>query len=114
VRQACGWVVVMYAYRGRDADRHRDLSVGLRRRHRSGASGFGVVIEFEKANGVRVVFGFERSSPWAFRSFKLVVPLRLPTMKVGFRLRLATEVLHGRYHGHANSHRLRTTLCMHR
>jgi hypothetical protein len=39
---------------------------------------FDVVTEFEKANGVRVVFGFERSSkssPWALRSFKLVVPM---------------------------------------
>ena len=39
---------------------------------------FDVVTEFEKANGVRVVFGFERTSkstPWALRSFKLVVPM---------------------------------------
>jgi hypothetical protein len=39
---------------------------------------FDVVVEFEKSSGVRVVFGFERSSkssPWALRSFKLVVPM---------------------------------------
>jgi hypothetical protein len=39
---------------------------------------FDVLAEFEKALGVRVVFGFERTSKsatWILRSFKLVVPM---------------------------------------
>lgn len=39
---------------------------------------FDVVTEFERSSGVRVVFGFERSSkssPWQLRSFKLVLPM---------------------------------------
>ncbi|MFT3693563.1 MAG: hypothetical protein QM831_10520 [Kofleriaceae bacterium] len=39
---------------------------------------FDVVTEFERSSGVRVVFGFERSSKssaWQLRSFKLVLPM---------------------------------------
>ena len=39
---------------------------------------FDVVTEFDRSSGVRVVFGFQRSSksaPWQLRSFKLVVPM---------------------------------------
>jgi len=39
---------------------------------------FDVVVEFERANGVRIVFGFERGSktaPWPLFSFKLVMPM---------------------------------------
>ena len=39
---------------------------------------FDVVSEFEKSNGVRTVFGFERdtkAAPWALSSLKVVVPM---------------------------------------
>ena len=39
---------------------------------------FDVVVEFEHSNGVRTVFGFERTSktsPWRLRSLKLVLPM---------------------------------------
>ena len=39
---------------------------------------FDTVTEFERASGVRTVFGFERASrstPWMLRSFKLVLPM---------------------------------------
>lgn len=39
---------------------------------------FDTVTEFERASGVRVVFGFERptqTAPWSLRSFKLVLPM---------------------------------------
>lgn len=39
---------------------------------------FDTVTEFERASGVRTVFGFERASrstPWQLRSFKLVLPM---------------------------------------
>jgi hypothetical protein len=39
---------------------------------------FDVVAEFDRASGVRVVFGFERTgktAPWQLRSFKLVLPM---------------------------------------
>lgn len=39
---------------------------------------YDALAEFEKSQGVRVVFGFERDSklsPWILRSFKLVVPM---------------------------------------
>jgi hypothetical protein len=43
-----------------------------------GTATFDVVTEFEKANGVRVVFTFDgrgKDTPWALRAFKLVVPM---------------------------------------
>jgi hypothetical protein len=39
---------------------------------------FDCVVEFERASGVRTIFGFERTaktSPWQLTSFKLVVPM---------------------------------------
>jgi len=39
---------------------------------------FDCVVEFDRASGVRVVFGFERAAktqPWQLNSFKLVVPM---------------------------------------
>lgn len=42
------------------------------------SASFDVVVEFERANGVRIVFGFERASktvPWQLYSFKLVMPM---------------------------------------
>lgn len=39
---------------------------------------FDVVVEFERANGIRLVFGFERGAkamPWQLYSFKLVMPM---------------------------------------
>jgi hypothetical protein len=39
---------------------------------------FDCVVEFERASGVRIIFGFERAAktkPWQLTSFKLVVPM---------------------------------------
>ncbi len=56
----------------------RLLSVTEARAIGGTSASYDALAEFERSEGVRVVFGFERdskASPWLLRSFKLVVPM---------------------------------------